>query len=181
MPAPPELSATELGAWTGFLRAHAAILGALDRELRERHDLSLASYEALMLLAGASEHRLRMSELAEAALASPSGTTRLVERLEREGLVERVRCEEDQRGYYAVLRDAGMRAFKQARPTHLDGVRRLFLEALGEPDQRRMGELWRGLLERSGDQASGAQDQSSSPQAGRAAADSVWRPKRLRS
>lgn len=149
MPGPVELSASELGAWTGFLRSHTAILRELDRELRKRHGLPLASYESLMLLAGASEHRLRMSELAGAALASPSGTTRLVERLEREGLVERVRCEEDQRGYYAVLTDAGTRAFRQARPTHLDGVRKLFLEALSERDQARLSELWEALLSRS--------------------------------
>ena len=149
MSAPVELSPPELGAWTGFLRCHAAILRELDRELRERHGLPLASYEALMLLAGASEHRLRMSELADGALASPSGATRLVERLEHEGLAERVRCEEDQRGYYAVITDAGLRALREARPTHLEGVRRRFLEVISERDQRRLSELWSALLARS--------------------------------
>ena len=146
MAIPPVLDGGELDAWVGFLRAHASILRELDRELRDSHGLPLASYEVLLLLADAPERRLRMSQLAERALTSRSGMTRLVERLERDGLVERVRCEEDQRGYYAVLTGAGVRAFRRARPTHLDGVRRRFLERISARDQARLATIWDELL-----------------------------------
>ena len=146
MAIPPVLEEAELDAWVGFLRAHASILRELDRELRESHGLPLASYEVLLRLADAPERRLRMSQLAEQALTSRSGMTRLVERLERDGLVERVRCEEDQRGYYAVLTGAGARAFRRARPTHLDGVQRRFLERISARDQARLATIWGDLL-----------------------------------
>jgi DNA-binding MarR family transcriptional regulator len=75
-------------------------------------------------------------------LLSPSGVTRLVDRLQREGLVGRERCPEDGRGYYAVLTDAGGRRLQQARATHLAGVRRLFLDRLGDDDLRRLAAYW---------------------------------------
>ena len=81
------LDETELGAWRGFLRAHAALVRDLDAELQSAHGLSLSSYEVLLLLAGARQRRLRMSELAKATLITLGGVTRLVDRLEREGLV----------------------------------------------------------------------------------------------
>lgn len=136
------LSAEELDAWRGFLRAHAALTHELDAELVAAHGLPLSSYEVLLLLALAPEGRMRMSELADSALLSRSGLTRLVDRLEREGLLERVRCEEDARGFYAVITERGRSAFAEARGTHLDGVRRRFLDHLEPADLRRLSELW---------------------------------------
>ena len=83
-----------------------------------------------------------MSDLSRSVLLSPSGVTRLVDRLEREGLVDRERCPEDGRGYYAVLTDAGDRRLQEARATHLAGVRRLFLDRLGDDDLRRLAAYW---------------------------------------
>jgi DNA-binding MarR family transcriptional regulator len=163
---PPVLEGAELDAWVGFLRAHASILRELDRELRESHGLPLASYEVLLLLADAPERRLRMSQLAERALTSRSGMTRLVERLERDGLVERVRCEEDQRGYYAVLTGAGARAFRRARPTHLDGVRRRFLERISARDRARLATIWADLLPRKRPDPRGARSAPRAPALG---------------
>jgi DNA-binding MarR family transcriptional regulator len=72
--------------------------------------------------------------------------TRLVDRLEREGLVGRERCAEDGRGYWAVLTEAGDRRLREARATHLAGVRRLFLDQLGEDDLRRLAAYWELLV-----------------------------------
>jgi len=93
----------EAEAWRGFLRAHSTLVDELDRELTVTHGLPLHEFEVLLLLHGAPEGRLRMSELADRALLSQSGLTRLVDRLERAGCVERVRCAADRRGLYAVI------------------------------------------------------------------------------
>ena len=76
-----------------------------------------------------------MAQLAQAVLVTRSGLTRLVDRLERRGLVERRKCATDARGFLAVVTDEGLRRFEEARPTHLAGVRRLFLDLL-EPHER---------------------------------------------
>src|SRR5918998_5905069 len=85
-----ELAPAELAAWRGMLRVHSALVKALDAELIAQHDLPLTSYEVLISLQAAPERRLRMAELADALLLSRSGMTRLVDRLERAGYLERV-------------------------------------------------------------------------------------------
>lgn len=140
-----ELTSLELDAWRGFLRAHAGIVRDLDDELQAEHGLPLTSYEVLLYLAEAPGNRLRMSELASSLLLSQSGVTRLVDRLEREGLVRRERCEEDGRGFFAVLNREGEARFREVRPTHLAGVRRLFLDPLSSDDQRALTRAWEHL------------------------------------
>jgi DNA-binding MarR family transcriptional regulator len=116
------LSETELGAWRVFLRAHAQITRKLEGELLAEHDLPLPSYDVLLQLAESPGRRLRMTELADRVLLSRSGLTRLVDRLEREGLVERAACPNDARGTHAVLTDVGLDRLRGAAPTHLRGV-----------------------------------------------------------
>jgi len=132
----------ELAAWRGFLQAHARLVRDLDEELRAAHGLPLSSYDVLTTLESAPGRRLRMRELADAVLLSRSGLTRLVDRLEREGLVAREECEEDARGSFAVLTGAGLGALREARPTHHEGVRRRFLGALDAGEVTRLGALW---------------------------------------
>jgi DNA-binding MarR family transcriptional regulator len=115
-------STEELTAWRLFLRSHAIVLRRLETDLMHEHQLPLASYDVLVQLVEAPEHRLRMTELADAVLLSRSGLTRLVDRLEREGLVERQACVEDARGLFAVLTDSGLNRLRQASPTHLRGI-----------------------------------------------------------
>jgi DNA-binding MarR family transcriptional regulator len=141
----PDLTRLELDAWRGFLRAHAEIVRGLDDDLRAGHGLPLTSYEVLLYLADAPEQRLRMAELAASLLLSQSGVTRLVDRLERDGLVRRERCDSDGRGYFAVLTPRGMDRFRDARPTHLAGVRRRFLDRLSEDEQRSLRTAWERL------------------------------------
>lgn len=139
---PSQLSPAELGAWRGLLRAHAGLVKALDAELEHDHGLLLTAYEVLLFLAGAPEQRLRMFDLAESVLLSRSGLTRLVDRLERDGLVERLTCEKDARGSYAALTDAGRAKLAAARVTHLDGVRRHFLSHFSTEELEQFAAFW---------------------------------------
>jgi len=100
-PAQETLTTGELRAWRGLLRAHACLAKRLDAELERAHGLPMSSYEVLGHLGEASAGRMRMCELAEQAQLSRSGLTRLVDRLEREGLLERCSCDHDARGSYA--------------------------------------------------------------------------------
>src|SRR6202035_3700409 len=100
------LSEGELHAWRGLLRAYGCLAKRLDTELDQAHRLPMTSYEVLHHLQGASSGRMRMCDLAEQAQLSRSGLTRLVDRLEREQLLERFSCEHDARGSYAWLSEA---------------------------------------------------------------------------
>jgi DNA-binding MarR family transcriptional regulator len=137
-----QLDKEELAAWRGMLRVHATLTRALDAELTERHGLPLTSYEVLLFLADAPGGRMRMSELADSVLLSRSGLTRLVDRLERDGLLAREQCEEDARGYFAAITDSGRAVFDEARRTHLAGVRERFIDRLSRDDLRTLGEFW---------------------------------------
>lgn len=139
------LDEEELAAWRGMLRAHAELVRTLDAELAREHDMPLTTYEVLLYLNDADEGRMRMSELADSVLLSRSGLTRLVDRLERDGLLTRERCESDARGLFAEITDEGRRVFADARRTHLDGVRRLFLERFSRDELRTLGGLWKRL------------------------------------
>lgn len=119
-----------LDAWRAFLFAHAQVRRQLERELQAEQGMSLAEYEVLLFLAYAAERRRRMSELADLMVLSRSGATRLVDRLQAGGLVERVTCDTDRRGQWAQLTDAGYRRLRRASPTHLRGIARHFLDRI---------------------------------------------------
>src|SRR4051812_6672576 len=98
---------TRQAAWRAMLAAHALLVRKMDGDLAEAGALSMDSYDALLTLFGAPKRRLRLSELAERALLTRSGVTRLADRLERDGLLRREDCPGDRRGSYAVLTDKG--------------------------------------------------------------------------
>ncbi|MEQ8718146.1 MAG: MarR family transcriptional regulator [Acidimicrobiales bacterium] len=112
-----------LTAWRSLLEAHRGATTALDEELRAAHDLPLEWYDVLFQL---HEHggRLRMGDLADRLLVSRSNCTRLVDRMDRAGLVAREDDPGDRRGRLAVLTPAGRRRFRRAAPTHLAGIAR---------------------------------------------------------
>jgi DNA-binding MarR family transcriptional regulator len=144
------LTTRELRAWRGMLRAHAALAKALDAQLEAAHGLQLSSYEVLMYLADAEDERMRMCDLASSILLSRSGLTRLVDRLQREGLLERVACDADARGAFAKLTPTGRERLAAARATHLAGVREMFLDLFTPDEQEFLGEAWDRVLARSG-------------------------------
>jgi DNA-binding MarR family transcriptional regulator len=128
-----------------MLATHSRIVHELDAELEREHDLPLSSYEVLMNLVDAEGNHLRMGELADRLLLSRSGITRLADRLEKQGLISRRRCDDDGRGYFAELTDRGRELIGAARPDHLAGVRRHFLDRL-EPDEiDALGAIWERL------------------------------------
>jgi DNA-binding MarR family transcriptional regulator len=129
-----DLSDAGLRAWRGFLQAHAMLLRRLEAELSAGTGMSLAHYDVLVQLSFAEGRRLRMHELANRVLLSRSGITRVVDRLEEDGLVARMACPSDARGAFAVLTDAGLDRLREATPVHLDGVRRRFVEPFAEDE-----------------------------------------------
>jgi DNA-binding MarR family transcriptional regulator len=145
-PQAPPLTAPELRAWRGMLRAHAALAKALDAQLEATHGLQLSSYEVLMYLADAEDERMRMCDLASSILLSRSGLTRLVDRLQREGLLERVACHDDARGAFAKLTPLGRERLAAARMTHLAGVRAMFLDLFTSEELALLGGAWDRVL-----------------------------------
>ena len=145
-PSGAQLNADELGAWRGFLRVHSKLTRELDAELAAAHGLPLSSYEVLLFLDDAPDGQLRMAQLADSVLLSPSGLTRLVDRLEKAGLVRRDSCPSDRRGFEAVITDEGRAALAEARPTHLSGVRRRFLEHFSTEEMRILGQYFDRVL-----------------------------------
>src|SRR5688500_8682923 len=141
-----ELAPAERGAWRGMLRVPTALVKALDAELLATHGLPLTSYEVLINLQAAPGRRRRMAELADSVLLSRSGTTRLVDRLERDGLLERDTCDSDGRGCFAVLTDRGDELLSKARATHLEGVRERFLRHFEPAEHEQMAAWWNRVL-----------------------------------
>ena len=131
---PSRPTRAQLSAWRSFLRAHATLTRALELELEAEQKLSLAAYDVLVQLAEAPGRRLRMTELADAVLLSRSGLTRLVDRLETAGLVERCPVESDGRGVAARLTPEGLGRLRVASVTHLAGVARHFAGRLDTDD-----------------------------------------------
>jgi DNA-binding MarR family transcriptional regulator len=112
----------QLEIWRLFLRAHGQIVRRLESDLMDRHGMPLAWYDVLARLVEADGYRLRMSELADRVMLSPSGLTRLVGRMIDAGLVSRQPSENDARGFYAVLTAEGYERLRAATGTHLRGI-----------------------------------------------------------
>jgi DNA-binding MarR family transcriptional regulator len=119
-----------LASWRSFLRTHAHIMRRLEQDLAGQSPISLACYDVLVQLTEAPGDRLRMSELADAVLLSRSGLTRLVDRMQRDGLVTREPDPDDARGLYTVLTEQGRNVLREASHVHLAGVQELFVARL---------------------------------------------------
>ena len=139
---PAKLSDCERRAWQALLHSYHDVVRRLARELQEEHDLTLAGYDVLLRLTSAPDQALRMSELAERVLMSPSGTTRLVDRLVNRGLVERRPDPDDGRVAAAHLTVEGSRYLRKAARTHLRGIREHFTSFLTE---KQLVEVAQGL------------------------------------
>jgi DNA-binding MarR family transcriptional regulator len=128
-------------AWRTLINVHGHLMARLDAELQAAHHLGLADYEVLVHLSEAPERSLRMSELAERLLLSPSGLTRRLDGLVREGLVERQAYLSDRRGSLAVLTPAGLARLEEAAPTHVAGVRTYVVGSLGRDRLLQLAEI----------------------------------------
>jgi DNA-binding MarR family transcriptional regulator len=113
-------------AWLRFLRAHAAVTRELSARLESTHGLTLSDLDVLMQLFHAEGHRLRRVDLARQVLLTASGITRLLDGLERAGLVDKERCSSDARVTYAVLTESGLETIRSARESHAADIEELF-------------------------------------------------------
>jgi DNA-binding MarR family transcriptional regulator len=135
----------QLEVWRLFIRAQSRVMRRLEADLLAVHDLPLAWYDVLVRLLEADGRRLRMSELAERVMLSPSGLTRLVDRMVEEGLLERAQAERDGRGFYAVLTDAGYERLREASGTHLRGVHDYVVGRFDDAELATLTELLRRI------------------------------------
>jgi DNA-binding MarR family transcriptional regulator len=123
----------QLVAWRAFLECAFALIDILDAELRDERGLTLRWYDVLVNLeeAGGS---CRMTELAGNILASKSGLTRVIDRMEEEGLVQRERPPDDRRVILVLITPAGLEALQAARMVHRRGIQEHFVQHLDERD-----------------------------------------------
>jgi DNA-binding MarR family transcriptional regulator len=119
-------SQNRLESWVSFIRAHSAITRQLNADLLAVHGLTLNDYEVLLMLSRAEGRRMRRVDLAQTVVLTASGITRLLDGLERAGLVEKDTCATDGRVSYAKLTAAGQAKLRTATSTHLRGVEELF-------------------------------------------------------
>jgi DNA-binding MarR family transcriptional regulator len=142
---PRPLSRDEEAVARAIGRVIMVVPRVMDADLMREQRLTLNEYAALLHLSEAPGRKLRMSELAAACEVSLSGMTRIVGRLESEGLVERVQCAEDARGSNAVLTTAGLTRLQRAYPTHLASIRRHIIDHLAEIDLARLADALRSF------------------------------------
>jgi DNA-binding MarR family transcriptional regulator len=131
-PAPRWLTPPEMRAWQKLIDVTTGVMATLDGELRAEHGLTLGDYEVLVHISDASDHSIRMTDLASRLKLSPSGITRRIDGLVRDGYVERKQCPSDRRGSNAVLTEKGLLRLQEAAPTHVRGVRSHFVDQLSE-------------------------------------------------
>jgi DNA-binding MarR family transcriptional regulator len=143
-PAVPFLSESELRAWRGLLEVGSRLLPDLEAELRKTTGLTLSEFDVLYQIWRAPRHRLRMKDLAEALLVTPSGVTRIVDRLSTRGWVERV-SKEGRQAVETRLPPAGQAALDAAMRVHFAGVRRMFIDSLSETDIAHLVAAWKRL------------------------------------
>jgi len=133
----------ELAAWRLFLESASALIDILDAELQEQSGISLRWYDVLVHLEEAPDGRLRMNELARQIVASKSGLTRVVDGMERAGLVQRERPASDRRVIEVVATPKGLEVLGAARPPHRDALQRHFARHLDNQDVKALARALR--------------------------------------
>lgn len=141
------LTPREAEAWGGLLRVHSALMKTFDAELEAEFGIATSEFEVLAMLAHHPAGRMRMAELAGSVLLSASGMSRLVERLQRRGLVTRETDASDRRGALAVVTDAGRELAAEAEAVHWASVRERFLSHFTGEEQDLLGAFWRRILD----------------------------------
>jgi DNA-binding MarR family transcriptional regulator len=135
-------------AMSQLIGAHSALTRELSAKLVEQHGLTMSEVEVLLLLSRAPDHSMRRIDLSHDVRLSPSGVTRMLDRMEGTGLVEKGACKQDARVSYAVLTDEGMARLQEVWPDHVAAIERLLGERF---DPRELDQL-RELLNRVADQ-----------------------------
>ncbi len=143
---PRWLTPEEQQAWRATVHLSQLLLRQLDRDL-DVHGLSRHDYEILVELSEAPDHRLRMTELADASSQSRSRLSHQVTRMENRGLVRRDECEGDRRGTFAVLTAEGMATIERVAPDHVENVRRHYIDRLSPRQLEEIREAFGPIVE----------------------------------
>lgn len=137
----PTFSKREHQAWGNLLGVHSRMMSVIESDLQSRCGLSHVEFEILLRLNFADKNQLRIQELAERSILTRSGTSRLVERLEKTGLLKRIKATDDKRGANAVLTKAGIEMFSRARKGHIALVKQEFLGKYTDAELDTLAEL----------------------------------------
>jgi DNA-binding MarR family transcriptional regulator len=119
-------------AWTRLVRARETVLGAIERDLKAADCPPLAWYDVLLELVRAAQGRLRPFEIERETLLAQYNLSRLLDRLEREGLVAREPCDDDGRGQWAVITDKGRAAQARTWKVYAKSIQRHVGEKLDD-------------------------------------------------
>lgn len=136
-------SELERAAWGGFLSTYGYINRIVSADFQEHSHISHVEFEVLLRLSWEEDHRLRIQDLAAQSILTLSGTSRVVGRLEKAGLVKREEAAEDRRGAYAVLTEAGLERFRMAAEAHAAFVREHFLAHFSDEELAQMAGFWK--------------------------------------
>jgi MarR family transcriptional regulator, 2-MHQ and catechol-resistance regulon repressor len=128
-------------AFANLAAAYATLTRELSASLVEQHGLTINDYGCLLLLSRAGEEGMRRIDLANELRLSPSGITRLLDRLEDQGLVGKGACREDARVSYAILTVEGLDKLKRAAPGHIDDIESRLADVLDDEEMRTLTEL----------------------------------------
>jgi DNA-binding MarR family transcriptional regulator len=142
LPEPDAFDKDECRVWRGFLRTHRRIADELNRRLEREHGLPLLYYGVLITLITEPVRRLRMTDLADRVLTSPSGMTRAVTRVADLGLVEREQSSGDRRSFVVHLTPFGVRRLREAQRTHHACVRELLFAGLRPAEVKRLAAIY---------------------------------------
>jgi DNA-binding MarR family transcriptional regulator len=143
---PRWLDGQERAAWLSLAAMMFTLPAALDSQLQRDEDLTLAGYMVLAMLSESPEKQMRMTELAAAASTSQSRLSRIVSRLEKQGLVTRTMAAEDRRSVLAHLTDAGMAKIVAAAPGHVETVRSLVFDRLSRDQVAQLAAIGQAVL-----------------------------------
>jgi len=134
MPRPPEA----LFTWLALMRAHAALVDAIEQDVSATTRIPLAWSEVLQRLSSAPEGQLRMQDLSRSVLLSRSGLTRLADKMEEAGLIERAACPTDRRGTYARITSTGRDVFERGRPAFFRALSEHLASHLSAAEQHQL-------------------------------------------
>lgn len=135
------LTEREQASWRNFIMSVHDLMAALEADLSP-HGITMGDYEVLVWLSEADEQRMRMCDLAGALQLSPSGLTRRLDGMVRQGWVQRASCSSDRRVAWAQLTDTGLQKMQQVAPAHVASVRRHVLDPLGPKGVDQLGVLF---------------------------------------
>jgi DNA-binding MarR family transcriptional regulator len=139
------LSEEEEGVWLALMESYDGLLHALDNRLLSEHNLSLSTFEAIMHITHAQTGAISISELAERIRLSPSQVSRIAMELERKGLIERHRSEQDSRSTEVAITDAGRVQLQAAAPTYLKTIHARLFDPLTERDVKQLARIWQRI------------------------------------